>query len=138
MREDSFGERRAADIAHANKENTEAFHEETRRKRWENNAMKPEKLERSAIEGQLVELTGWSLDEQAASISKTFKFANFVEAFGFMTKAALAAEKLNHHPEWFNVYSRIDVKLNTHDAGGLTELDFKLAKAMDKAAGQID
>ncbi|NLS05684.1 4a-hydroxytetrahydrobiopterin dehydratase [Rhizobium sp. P32RR-XVIII] len=100
--------------------------------------MKPEKLERNAIEAQLAGLTGWSLDEQAASISKTFNFKNFVEAFGFMTKAAFAAEKLNHHPEWFNVYSRVEVKLNTHDAGGLSEFDFKLAKAMDKAAGQID
>ncbi|QPB19441.1 4a-hydroxytetrahydrobiopterin dehydratase [Rhizobium sp. 007] len=100
--------------------------------------MKQEKLERSAVDSQLAGLAGWSLDDGWASISKTFKFASFVEAFGFMTKAALAAEKLNHHPEWFNVYSRVEVKLNTHDAGGLTELDFKLAKAMDKAAGQID
>ncbi|APO76671.1 pterin-4-alpha-carbinolamine dehydratase protein [Rhizobium etli 8C-3] len=100
--------------------------------------MKQEKLARSAIDSQIAGLAGWSLDEGLGSISKTFKFASFVEAFGFMTKAALVAEKLNHHPEWFNVYSRVEVKLNTHDAGGLTELDFKLAKAMDKAAGQID
>lgn len=96
--------------------------------------MKMEKLERPAIGQLLGELTGWTLDDAASSISKTFKFTNFVEAFGFMAEAALAAEKLNHHPEWFNVYSRVEVKLNTHDAGGLTELDFKLAKAMDKAA----
>lgn len=75
------------------------------------------------------------LAEDGKSISKTFKFGSFVEAFGFMAQSALSAEKLNHHPEWFNVYSRVDVTLNTHDAGGLTELDFKLAKAMDKAAG---
>ncbi|AJD43148.1 pterin-4-alpha-carbinolamine dehydratase protein [Rhizobium gallicum bv. gallicum R602sp] len=104
----------------------------------EHDDMKQEKLERSAIDSQLAGLAGWSLDDGWTSISKTFKFASFVEAFGFMTKAALVAEKLNHHPEWFNVYSRVEVKLNTHDAGGLTELDFKLAKAMDKAAGQID
>jgi 4a-hydroxytetrahydrobiopterin dehydratase len=96
--------------------------------------MKREKLERAAIDVELGALAGWSLDASAASISKTFKFASFIEAFGFMTEAALAAEKLNHHPEWFNVYSRVEVKLNTHDAGGLTELDFKLAKAMEKAA----
>lgn len=98
--------------------------------------MKMEKLERPAISQLLGELTGWTLDDAAGSISKTFKFANFVEAFGFMTESALAAEKLNHHPEWFNVYSRVEVKLNTHDAGGLTELDFKLAKAMEKAAAR--
>lgn len=98
--------------------------------------MKRERLERAAAEAQLAGLTGWALNDAASSISKTFKFANFVEAFGFMTEAALAAEKLDHHPEWFNVYSRVDVTLNTHDAGGLTELDFKLAKAMDKAAAR--
>jgi len=98
--------------------------------------MKMEKLERPAINQLLGELTGWTLDDVAGSISKTFKFANFVEALGFMTESALAAEQLNHHPEWFNVYSRVEVKLNTHDAGGLTELDFKLAKAMEKAAAR--
>lgn len=98
--------------------------------------MKMEKLERSAINQLLGELKGWALDDSASSISKTFKFASFVEAFGFMAESALAAEKLNHHPEWFNVYSRVEVKLNTHDAGGLTELDFKLAKAMEKAAAR--
>jgi len=98
--------------------------------------MKMEKLERSAVNQLLGEFKGWALDDSASSISKTFKFASFVEAFGFMAESALAAEKLNHHPEWFNVYSRVEVKLNTHDAGGLTELDFKLAKAMEKAAAR--
>ncbi len=98
--------------------------------------MKMEKLERPAIDRLLGEIAGWTLDDAAGSISKTFKFANFVEAFGFMAESALAAEKLNHHPEWFNVYSRVEVKLNTHDAGGLTELDFKLAKSMEKAAAR--
>lgn len=98
--------------------------------------MKRERLERAAAEEQLAGLAGWAFNDAGSSISKTFKFANFVEAFGFMTEAALAAEKLDHHPEWFNVYSRVDVTLNTHDAGGLTELDFKLAKAMEKAAAR--
>ncbi|EJB05127.1 4a-hydroxytetrahydrobiopterin dehydratase [Rhizobium sp. BK619] len=98
--------------------------------------MKMERLERATIEAEMAGLAGWALNDAASSISKTFKFANFVEAFGFMTEAAIRAEKLNHHPEWFNVYSRVDVTLNTHDAGGLTELDFKLAKAMDKAAAR--
>jgi len=98
--------------------------------------MKMEKLERTAVEAQLAGLAGWTLNEAASAISKTFKFSNFIEAFGFMTEAAITAEKLNHHPEWFNVYSRVDETLNTHDAGGLTELDFKLAKAMEKAAAR--
>ncbi|MBX5001262.1 4a-hydroxytetrahydrobiopterin dehydratase [Rhizobium lentis] len=98
--------------------------------------MKQERLERAAAEAKLSELAGWALNDTASAISKTFKFSNFIEAFGFMTQAAITAEKLNHHPEWFNVYSRVDVTLKTHDAGGLTELDFKLARAMDKAAAR--
>ncbi len=96
--------------------------------------MKYEKLDRAAIDENLSELGGWTLAADGLSISKTFKFRNFVEAFGFMTEAALAAEKFNHHPEWFNVYSRVEVKLTTHDVGGLTDHDVKLAKAMEKAA----
>ncbi|MFB2565013.1 4a-hydroxytetrahydrobiopterin dehydratase [Rhizobium sp. IMFF44] len=98
--------------------------------------MKYEKLDRAAIDENLAELGGWALADDGLSISKTFKFRNFVEAFGFMTEAALAAEKFNHHPEWFNVYSRVEVKLTTHDAGGLTDHDVKLAKAMEKAAAR--
>ncbi|ARM90366.1 pterin-4-alpha-carbinolamine dehydratase protein [Rhizobium sp. CIAT894] len=98
--------------------------------------MKMEKLERAAVDAELTKLAGWTLNDAASSISKTFKFSNFIEAFGFMTEAAITAEKLNHHPEWFNVYSKVEVTLNTHDAGGLTELDFKLAKAMEKAAAR--
>ncbi|MFS8147223.1 pterin-4-alpha-carbinolamine dehydratase [Rhizobium sp. R635] len=98
--------------------------------------MKWEKLERAAVEAELSKLEGWTLNDTASAISKTFKFSNFIEAFGFMTEAAITAEKLNHHPEWFNVYSKVEVTLNTHDAGGLTELDFKLARAMEKAAAR--
>lgn len=98
--------------------------------------MKWEKLERAAVEAELTKLEGWTLNDAASAISKTFKFSNFIEAFGFMTEAAITAEKLNHHPEWFNVYSKVEVTLNTHDAGGLTELDFKLARAMEKAAAR--
>jgi len=76
----------------------------------------------------------WKLAEEKDAISRQFKFRNFNQAFGFMTQVALQAEKLNHHPEWFNVYSTLDVKLTTHDVGGLTELDIKLAKFMDRAA----
>ena len=96
--------------------------------------MKYEKLERAVIDDKLAGLDGWALGGDAKSITKTFKFGNFREAFGFMTESALAAEKFDHHPEWFNVYSRVDVTLTTHDAGGLTEQDFRMGKAMDKAA----
>jgi 4a-hydroxytetrahydrobiopterin dehydratase len=69
------------------------------------------------------------------AITRKFVFKDFNEAFGFMARAALVAEKLDHHPEWSNVYKTVDVTLSTHDAGGLTELDIKLAEAMDKLAG---
>jgi 4a-hydroxytetrahydrobiopterin dehydratase len=78
---------------------------------------------------------GWEMTEGRDAIRKTFVFANFVEAFGFMSRAALHAEKLNHHPEWFNVYKTVEVTLSTHDAGGLTDLDVKLASRMDRLAG---
>jgi 4a-hydroxytetrahydrobiopterin dehydratase len=96
--------------------------------------MKQEKLGEEAIGEALVGLDGWTRSGDGVAIEKSYRFKSFREAFGFMTEAALAAEKFNHHPEWFNVYSRVDVRLTNHDAGGLTELDFKLAAAMDKAA----
>jgi 4a-hydroxytetrahydrobiopterin dehydratase len=65
---------------------------------------------------------------------QTFKFENFIDAFGFMSKAALVAEKMDHHPEWFNVYNRVDVTLSTHDCGGLSSLDVELASKMDTLA----
>ena len=68
------------------------------------------------------------------AIQRTFRFSDFTAAFGFMTRMALMAEKLDHHPEWFNVYNRVDVTLTTHDAGGVTELDVTLAGLMDMAA----
>ena len=79
----------------------------------------------------VVTLDGWSLLESRDAITKTFKFKNFNEAFGWMTRAALIAEQMNHHPEWSNVWNRVEVTLSTHDAGGLTELDIKLASKMD-------
>jgi 4a-hydroxytetrahydrobiopterin dehydratase len=77
---------------------------------------------------------GWEMTEGRDAIRKTYVFANFVEAFGFMARAALHAEKLNHHPEWFNVYKTVEVTLSTHDAGGLTDLDVRLASRMDRLA----
>ncbi|MCF3640045.1 4a-hydroxytetrahydrobiopterin dehydratase [Rhizobium sp. TRM95111] len=94
--------------------------------------MKQEKLDEAALAEALGRHPDWVRDGDA--IRRSFKFRTFVQAFGFMTEGALAAEKLNHHPEWFNVYNRVDVRLTTHDAGGLTDLDFKLAAAMEKAA----
>jgi 4a-hydroxytetrahydrobiopterin dehydratase len=83
----------------------------------------------------LARVSAWKMVDGRDAITRSFKFADFNAAFGFMTRAALVAEKLDHHPEWFNVYNRVDVVLSTHDAGGLTELDVKLAEAMDRIAG---
>ncbi len=74
---------------------------------------------------------GWTLVEGRDAIQKTFKFKSFVEAWGWMSRMAIWAEKLNHHPEWFNVYNRVDVVLTTHDVDGLSDLDVKLAGEMD-------
>lgn len=83
----------------------------------------------------LAQLTGWTAADGRDAIVKTFRFEDFNAAFGWMTRVALAAEKLDHHPEWFNVYNRVEVLLATHDADGVTELDVTLAKIMDAAAG---
>ena len=80
-------------------------------------------------------LKGWGEVAGRDAIAKKFVFKDFNEAFGFMTRAALIAEKMDHHPEWFNVYKTVEVTLSTHDAGGVTELDIKLAAAMDRLAG---
>ncbi len=77
---------------------------------------------------------GWQMVEGRDAITKTFAFANFIEAFGFMTRAAIWAEKWNHHPEWSNVYKTVVVTLTTHDAGGLGPLDVKLARKLDALA----
>ena len=85
----------------------------------------------------LAELPDWTVVDGRDAIEKRFSFDNFNQAFGFMTRVALVAEKLDHHPEWSNVYGRVDVTLSTHDAGGLTQLDLRLARAMDRIAAQI-
>lgn len=79
---------------------------------------------------------GWGLRDDRKAIEKQFVFRNFIEAFGFMTRAALWAEKWNHHPEWSNVYKTVNVTLTTHDADGLSALDIKLARKMDTLAGE--
>ena len=78
--------------------------------------------------------SGWALVDGRDAIKKTFEFNNFVDAFGFMTRAAIWAEKWNHHPEGFNVYKSVEGTLSTHDVGGLSELDIKLARKMDTLA----
>jgi 4a-hydroxytetrahydrobiopterin dehydratase len=94
----------------------------------------PQKLSAEARKAALATLDGWSEAEGRDAIRKKFVFKDFNAAFGFMTRAALVAEKLDHHPEWFNVYKTVEVTLSTHDAGGLTDLDVQLAKAMDALA----
>lgn len=79
-------------------------------------------------------LDGWAAADGREAIVKTYRFADFIEAFGFMTRVALKAEAMDHHPEWFNVYNRVEVVLTTHDARGVTERDVALAKFMDEAA----
>ncbi|WP_378946787.1 4a-hydroxytetrahydrobiopterin dehydratase [Mesorhizobium sp. ANAO-SY3R2] len=97
--------------------------------------MARQKLAEAVLAEELSTLEGWTLAGDGLSISRSFVFKNFSEAFAFMTRTALAAEKLDHHPDWSNVYKTVDVKLNTHDAGGLTELDFKLARRMNAYYG---
>lgn len=95
-----------------------------------------QKLTAQARQSALGGLAGWSEVAGRDAIAKTFTFKDFNEAFGFMARSALIAEKMDHHPEWSNVYKTVNVTLSTHDAGGLTELDVKLAEAMDKIAGR--
>lgn len=78
---------------------------------------------------------GWAVDDGRDAITKVFRFKDFVQAFGFMTRVALVAERMDHHPEWSNVYRTVTVTLTTHDAGGLTSLDVDLAARMDALAG---
>ena len=95
---------------------------------------RPQKI---GAQAALKDLPQWRAVEGRDAIARTFTFKDFNAAFGFMTRVALAAEKLDHHPEWFNVYNRVEVLLATHDADGVTELDVTLAKVMDAAAASI-
>ncbi|MDE0089541.1 MAG: 4a-hydroxytetrahydrobiopterin dehydratase [Candidatus Poribacteria bacterium] len=91
--------------------------------------MARKKLTDSEIQKNLDKLDGWTVEN--GKLHKEFQFDNFVAAFGFMTQLALVAESMNHHPEWFNVYNRVTIDMSTHDAGGITELDFKFAEHAD-------
>ena len=93
-----------------------------------------QKLTGEARKSALAKLSGWSEVSGREAIAKTFTFEDFNAAFGFMTRAALAAEKMDHHPEWSNVYNRVEIVLSTHDAGGVSEKDVALARFIDQAA----
>jgi 4a-hydroxytetrahydrobiopterin dehydratase len=90
-------------------------------------------LSKEELNRSLRELSGWTIEDD--KLHKAFTFANFVEAFGFMSKVALHAEKMNHHPELKNVYKHVTIDLTTHDAGGISELDIKLARTIDSLEG---
>ena len=94
---------------------------------------RPERLSQEAAEAKLHEVPGWRIED--GKLRRKFSFQDFPSAFAFMTRVAFVAEAMNHHPDWTNVWAHVDVTLHTHDAGGLTDLDFRLAAAMSDAAG---
>jgi 4a-hydroxytetrahydrobiopterin dehydratase len=94
-----------------------------------------DKLTGPARKEALASLVGWDELEGRDAIRKSFEFADFNAAWGFMTRVALVAERMDHHPEWFNVYNRVDIVLSTHDAGGFSDKDVTLARAIDRIAG---
>lgn len=91
--------------------------------------IKYKKLSGDELDEIVRKMKGWELKDE--KLQKSFRFTNFVEAFGFMTRIALEAERMNHHPEWSNVYNNVTIKLSTHDTGGITDHDIKLAKIID-------
>ena len=95
--------------------------------------MAAKKLSDAQIQASLDQVDGWTIED--GKLHKEFQFDTFVTAFGFMTQLALVAESMNHHPEWFNVYNRVTIDLTTHDAGGISELDFQWAKQADAISG---
>ena len=95
-----------------------------------------EKLSGAERADALADLEGWSDVDGRDAIARNFRFRDFNEAFGFMARVALHAERADHHPEWFNVYNRVEITLSTHDAGGVSEKDIALARFSDAAAGQ--
>ena len=92
------------------------------------------KLSEGERDAAIGELAGWAYDEARGGIARSFRFGDFSEAFAFMTRVALAAEQADHHPEWTNVWNRVDILLTTHSAGGLTSKDVELAKGIDRFA----
>jgi 4a-hydroxytetrahydrobiopterin dehydratase len=97
--------------------------------------MARQKLTQEQLTSALGQLPGWSVQNE--KLHREYKFADFVYAFGFMTTAALEIEKMNHHPEWFNVYNRVRVDLTTHDSGGITQKDIDLAQVLDRISSKL-
>jgi 4a-hydroxytetrahydrobiopterin dehydratase len=95
-----------------------------------------QRLMDSQREEALASLDSWEMVDGRDAIIRTFQFRNFNQAFGFMSRVALLAEAMGHHPEWFNVYNRVDVTLSTHDVGGLSELDLRMARALNSFYSQ--
>lgn len=95
---------------------------------------RPHALSEEDIKNNIKALKGWAYDREDGALTKSFAFEHFSEAWAFMSRAALLAERIDHHPEWFNVYNRVAVKLTTHDAGGVTRLDIDMARAMNDFA----
>jgi len=93
------------------------------------------RLSQAEVEALLAECPEWTLRADGLAIERTFRFKDFIEAFGFMTRVALLAEKADHHPEWFNVYNRVEITLTTHDAGGLSQRDAAMARAIEGCLG---
>jgi len=93
------------------------------------------RLTDAQLQSALAQLPGWSLQE--AKLHREYKFADFADAIGFITTAAIGIEKMNHHPEWFNVYNRVRIDLTTHDSGGITQKDVDLAQMLEKIAGKL-
>jgi len=96
----------------------------------------PDKLDAAGRAAALKDLPGWREAEGREAICRTYRFKDFNAAFGFMARVALKAERMDHHPEWFNVYNRVDVTLASHDVNGVSQRDLKLARFMDEAAGE--
>ncbi len=95
----------------------------------------PARLDQEEISAALEKLPDWTLAADGAALSRVFRFADFTAAFGFMARVALMAERMNHHPDWRNCYNRVEISLSTHDAGGLTVNDVRLARAIDSVFG---
>ena len=97
---------------------------------------RPQKLSQTDLEAKIGDLDGWSVEGD--KLYKEFKFKNFIESFAFMTKVAITVEKMKHHPEWFNVYNKVQIHLTTHEAGGISENDISLARRINALSGKSD
>ncbi len=102
---------------------------------WQNGSMAAQKLTDTEIQHALPKLSGWTVKD--GKLHREYKFADFAHAIGFIATAAIGIEKMNHHPEWFNVYNRVTIDLTTHDSGGITQKDIELAQMLEKIAAKL-